>query len=187
MELLCKAVMENNVVKFESAETKGLTLSQTIEDDKKYGTMKPANGKYFTYAVMNEDLEFTEEQATKAVQFGQRRWRIYANVPKFKKVSKDFQRVIDFRIEFRTVESDPDKQLNANTIMYHYYPISKTDHPLRGLCVVNKAFYFTSHGNGVYGTEFQKHGIPVQFPNKKYSTLDFDQVYAHELGHGLGS
>jgi len=182
--LLCKAVLGKNGVEFVSAATRGLTLSQTIEDDKKYGTMKPANGKYFTYAVLNEDVEFTQKQATRAVQFGQRRWRIYANTPKFKKAKPD--EIVDFRIEFRTVESDPDKQLNENTIMYHYYPINKVDHPLRGLCVVNKAFFFTSHGNPVKGTEYEKFGIPVQYPNKYYKSLDFDQVYAHELGHGLG-
>lgn len=185
--LLCRAVLgKDGVVEFESAETKGLTLSQTIEDDKRYGTMKPANGKYYTFAILNEDVEFTQKQARQAVQFGQKKWRIYANTPKFKHVSKDFQGVIDFRIEFRTVESDPDKQLNEGTIMYHYYPISKVDHPLRGLCVVNKKFFFTSHGNPVKGTEYEKFGMRVQFPNKDYESLDFDQVYAHELGHGLG-
>ena len=184
--LLCRVILGKNGVEFESAESRGLTLSQTIEDDKKYGTFKPANGKYFTYAVLNEDEEFTQKQVIKAVQFGQRRWRIYAKLPKFKRVSKDFQGIIDFRIEFRTVESDPDKQLNEGTIMYHYDPISKIDHPLRGLCVVNKKYFFTSHGNPVKGTEYEKFGKRVQFPHKYYESLDFDQVYAHELGHGLG-
>jgi hypothetical protein len=52
--------------------------------------------------------------------------------------------------------------------------------------VVNKAFFFTRDGEGVYGTVFEQHGIPVQFPDKIYKTLDFDQIHAHELGHGLG-
>jgi hypothetical protein len=185
--LMCRVLFDKQgLVEFESAETKGLTLSQTVEDDKRYGIMHPANGKYFTYAVLNEDTEFTQKQALRSASYAQKRWRIYAKLPKFKRVKKDYNGIIDFRIEFRTVDSDPDKKLTNNTIMYHYYPINKIDHPLRGLCVVNKAFFFTSHGNGVYGTEFQKYGIQVQFPHQKYSTLDFDKVYAHELGHGLG-
>jgi len=184
--MICRASSGNNGVLFDSVETAGLTLSQTLDDDKKYGIMKPANGKYFTYAVLNEDVEFTQKESEKSVAFGQRRWRIYAELPKFKRVQKYFQGIIDFRIEFRSVESDPDKQLKENTIMYHYYPISDVTHPLRGLCVVNKSFFFTSHGEEVAGTEFIKHGIPVQFPDGKYRTFDFDKIYAHELGHGLG-
>ena len=70
--------------------------------------------------------------------------------------------------------------------MYHYYPINKVDHPLRCLSVLNKKFFFTSHGNPVKGTEYEKFGISVQYPDRHYKSLDFDQVYAHELGHGLG-
>lgn len=184
--LLCRVTFGEQGLEFESAETRGLTLSKTIEDDKKYGKMVPANGKYFTYTVLNEDDEFTQKEAENAYRYAKQRWKIYAKLPRFRRVDKNFKGIIDFRVEFRTVDTDPDKQLKNNTIMYHYYPIQKLDHPLRGLCVVNKAFFFTSHGNGVYGSEFIKHGIPVQFPSRKYKTLDFDKVLAHELGHGLG-
>ena len=183
---LCKAVIGRNGIEYESAINKGLTLTQTVEDDKKYGTMKPANGKYFTYAVFNEDNEMTIKEVEKAVQFGQRRWRIYANTPKFKRVKKDFKGVIDFRIEFRTTETDPDKQLNDGTIMYHYYPINNVDNPFRGLCVVNSKYFFTSHGNSVTGEFMSSKGVPVQYLDGQYGTIDFDQVYGHEIGHGLG-
>ena len=182
----CRISSTPNGMKFESVENKGLTINQVIENDKNFGKMVPANGEYFTYAVFNEDTEFTQKEAVNGFAFAKQRWRIYADLPSFRRVTKNFQGVIDFRVEFRTVETDPDKQLQANTIMYHYFPIQDTNNPFRGLCVVNKAFYFTSHGNGVLGSEFENQGIPVQFPDQKYQTMDFDKLLAHELGHGLG-
>jgi len=173
-------------MKFESVENNGLTLKQVIENDRNYGTMVPANGKYFTYAVLNEDGEFTEKQVEKSAAMAQRRWVMYTKMRQFRLVNHDYQGIIDFRIEFRTVETDPDNQLKSNTIMYHYFPIQDTNSPFRGLCVVNKSFYYTSHGDGVFGSEFEKHGIPVQFPDQKYQTMDFDKLYGHELGHGMG-
>ena len=163
---------------FASANTMPKSLGATIEDDKRYGKLSPANGKYFTYAILNEDEEYTVKQIHQAVTHAYRRWALYGNLPRLKKVGKDHKGPIDFRIEFRTVQSDPDKKLTENVIMYHYYPINNLQNPLRGLCVVNKKFFFTSDGlprtkiNSTSGT--------------KYSTIDFDQVYAHELGHGLG-
>ncbi len=185
--LLCRAILtDEGLVRFESVDAKGLTLSQTIQNDSTYGTYKPANGKYFTYTVLNNDVEFTERQAHKAVRYAFKRWALYAKLPKLKRVNKDYNKIIDFRIEFRTVKSDPDKKLTDNTIMYHYYPINQIDHPLRGLCVVNKKFFFTSHGNVVLGKVMQRHGVQVTSENGTYKTIDFDLVYSHELGHGLG-
>ena len=183
---LCRVEFGKNGIEFESAENKGLTISQVIEGDTQYGIMVPANGKYFTYAVLNEDDEFTQKDAENAYKFAKQRWKIYSSLPRFRRVKKDFTGIIDFRLEFRTVETDPDKQLRSSTVMYHYYPINDVNHPLRGLCVVNKAFFFTSHGNGVFGSHFEKFGIPTQFPNRTYRTLYFEQILAHELGHGLG-
>jgi hypothetical protein len=185
-KLLCKAI-DNGYGEafFQSAESRGLTLSQTIENDQKYGKFEPANGRHFTYAVLNEDTEFTEKQVHKAVRFAYNKWKLYAKLPPLKRVGRDYKGDIDFRIEFRTVETDPDKELTENTIMYHYYPIRNPEHPLRGLCVVNKKFFFTSHGNSVDGTEFIRHGVNAT-PGNKYRTYDFDNVYCHELGHGLG-
>lgn len=183
---LCRVLWDKATgVKFESAQSRGMTLSQMIEDDKTYGKMTPANGKYFTYAVLNEDQEMNRKEVERAVSFGMRRWQIYAKIPRFRRVRKGFTGIIDFRIEFRTVESDPDKQLTSGTVMYHYYPIQKLDHPLRGLCVVNKAYFFTNHGDAVSGHFMQSKGFTVQLPDGMYESLDFDKIYGHELGHGL--
>ena len=174
---ICKAVYDpaKKEVTFESAETKGLTLSQTVEDDKKYGTFKPANGKYFTYRVLNGDVEFTPKQAKKAMQFGMRRWRLYANLPPFKPAKHG--QAADFTLQFETVESDSREHMTKNTIMYHYYPIQDLQSPNRGVCVVNKRFYFTEDGKVRKGSELI--GIENNYSDGNYRTIDFDQVYHH--------
>ena len=83
----------------------------------------------------------------------------------------------DFKIEFRTTAED--NVLTSNTLMYHYYPINDINNPFRGVCVVNKDFNWTTHGNS----------IPLNdphFPTNSTKTYDFDAIYTHELGHGLG-
>lgn len=184
--LLCKAMMGRDGVEYVSAASKGLTLSATIENDKRYGTLSPANGQYFTYTILNEDDEFTEKQAHKAVRYSWWRWSLYADLPKLKRVRKDYRGPIDLKISFRTVATDPDKQLTSSTIMYAYFPIHTINNPLRGLCVVNKSYFFTTHGDPVTGEHMKRHGVPVQFPDGFYGTIDFDQVLAHEDGHRLG-
>lgn len=185
---LCRVLydFDTNKVKFDSTESRGLTLAQIIENDKQYGTMKPANGKYFTFTVVNEDVEFTTKQTRRAVNYGYMRWKIWANLPRFKYVKPDYDDIIDFRIEFRDVETDPDGRLTANTVMYHYYPISNINSRFRGLCVANKAFFFTSHGDSVKGKFMKEFGILVQLSDGDYGTLDFDTIYGHEFGHGIG-
>jgi len=181
---MCKLEIKNGKAVFESVETPTLTLSETLENDKQYGTMKPANGKYFTYKVYNEDQEFSKIQAKKALQFAQRRWRIYTNIAPFRP-ARDGE-IVDFKLYFWDVETDPDGQLSSNTVMYHYYPINDVTNRLRGMCVVNKKFFFTEHGNTVSGKFMKDLGFEVQYPDGQYRTLDFDAVYAHELGHGIG-
>lgn len=184
--LICKVEYNSNnkQIRFDSVENPGLTLTQIIENDKRYGTMKPANGKYFTFIVLNEDQEFSKKQSYRAMRYAQKRWRIYGDIPRFR-IAK-VNEVIDFRLEFRTTETDPDKNLTDNTVMYHYYPINDVNNRFRGLCVVNKKFFYTSHGDKVKGHFLESKGIEVQYPNGDYGTLDFDEVYGHELGHGLG-
>ena len=182
----CEVIYDENTkqVKFESAVNRGLSMSQIIEDDKQYGKMVPANGKYFTFRVLNEDQEFTKKESQRAMRYAQKRWRIYADLPKFKLAKKD--EIADFTLKFETVESDPDQRLNENTVMYNYYPIQDVTSRFRGLCVVNKKYFYTTHGNNVKGTFLQSKGFQVQFSNGDYGTLDFDAIYGHELGHALG-
>ena len=184
----CEVIYDENTktLRFESAVNRGLTIKQVIEDDEDYGKMVPANGKYFTFTVLNGDQEFTKKQATRAFYMAYKRWRIYADLPRAKHVKADYDGVIDFTLKFETVESDPDGRLNENTVMYHYYPIQDLTSRFRGLCVVNKKYFYTPHGNSVKGTFLQSKGFEVQFPDGHYETLDFDAIDGHELGHGLG-
>ncbi len=85
---LCRVEFGKNGIEFESAENKGLTISQVIEGDTQYGIMVPANGKYFTYAVLNEDDEFTQKDAENAYKFAKQRWKIYSSVPRVRRFIK---------------------------------------------------------------------------------------------------
>lgn len=185
--LMCKAIYNNlnGKIDFKSAKLgEGLTLPEIIDKDKAYGVMRPANGQYFTYKILNEDTEVTAKQAHSMVGFSFR--RIGIRIPfKIKKHQPWDDYPPDFRIVFETVESDPRGELTNNTIMYHYFPINDVNHPLRGLCVVNKGFYYTSSGKPI-----SMHKIdPIHYPEDTTATghtIDFDQVYTHELLHGLG-
>jgi hypothetical protein len=183
---VCKAIYNERrkKVDFESALPRALTLSQQIEEDKRYGKMTPANGKYFTYQVYNEDVEFTKKQAERAYKYATRRWRLYGDLPPFK-LAKPGE-IVDFKLYFHTVDSDPDQKLTSNVIMYHYYPINNIHNRLRGLCVVNKRFFYTTHGKNVTGKFLESKGIEVQNAENEFETIDFDTVLAHELGHGIG-
>lgn len=180
---LCRAEVDTiGNIKFDSAKSEGHTLQEIIEDDKKYGTFKPLNGKYFTYKVLDEDDEMTNKEVLKSIQYSYRRISLRTNLV-FRKVGKD--KKSDFTLDFRTVETDPDNELRPSTLMYHYYPISNINNRLRGLCVINKAFYWTSHGNPLPLNVID----PKNYPNETKNTgktYDFDQVYTHEVLHGLG-
>ena len=166
---------------FVSPMVNSTNIDDIIQEDKKYGVFKPANGKYFTYQVLNEDEEISKKDASKIIRYSFLRATRRLNI-KFKRAKAG--EVVDFKLEFRTVDTDPDKQLTDNTLMYHYYPISDINHPLRGLCVVNKAFYWTSHGKRLPYSVIDpdtEHGTAT------IRTYDFDQIYTHEaVGHGLG-
>ena len=183
-EKICKAkISRDGSIKFSSESTIGKVIEDIIEDDKKYGVFTPINGSYFTYRVLNEDKEITNKQVKKAIRYSFRRIEIRTKL-KFRPARDE--KLVDFRIEFRTVESDPDKKLTKNTLMYHYYPISYINHPFRGLCVINKAFYYTSHGKGIDMHEIDPENYPEPNSGSVGGTIDLDQVYTHEVGHGLG-
>lgn len=182
---MCKALagMNDKDVQFYSPVLDSDEINQIIEEDKKYGTFQPKNGEYYTYRVLSDDEEITAKQVLKSVQYAFRRISLRTNL-KFVRAREG--EYADLRIDFRTVESDEDKQLTNNTLMYHYYPIHNTENKLRGLCVVNKKFHWTSNGDPI-----DMHYIdPEHYPSTESGyfgkTHDFDQVYTHEVLHGLG-
>jgi len=182
---MCKAMVGRGNLEptFFSPQNDGDGMSDIIDEDKKYGTFQPINGEYFTYKVMNEDEEMNEKQITKSIQKAYRRIAVRTNL-KFRKARSDEQP--DFRIEFRTVDTDPEEHLTSGTLMYHYYPINNIANSLRGLCVVNKQFYWTTHGESLSMNIIDPDNYPDPETKWKGKTYDFDQVYTHEVLHGLG-
>lgn len=165
-EKYCEIILKNDIaVSVDGATDEKLSIEERIEEDKKYGIFKPRNGKYFTYKVHGEDVEITHKRVIKAVQFGFKRWSIYADF-RVKKARRND--IPDFNIYFKTPSEDP--LLNKNTIMYHYYPINDLNNPLRGKCVINKNFTYTASGKITNGKR----------------TMDIDQIICHEFGHGFG-
>ena len=127
----CQIILRNGqAISLDGATDKKLSIQDRIKEDKKYGTFKPRNGKYFTFKVHGEDVEITHKRVIKAVQYGFKRWSIYADFRVRKARRND---IPDFNIYFKSVSEDP--LLKKNTIMYHYYPINRLTNPNRGKCV----------------------------------------------------
>lgn len=180
---MCKATAgHDGKPQFSSAQVNSIDLTQIFEEDKRYGKFYPRNGKYFTYAVYDEDDEITNKQVLKSIQYSFRRISIRTNLV-FKRAREG--EYADFKIYFETVESDPRGELGENTLMYHYYPISNYEHSLRGVCCVNKRFYWTMDGNPIsmFKVDPDNYEEDTTWQGK---TWDFDQVYTHEVLHGLG-
>lgn len=166
MELYCELILDNGkIISLDHSSHEKLTIEQQIQEDEKYGVFKPRNGKYFTYKVHGQDVEITHKRVIKAVQYGFKRWSIYADF-KIKKLRQND--IPDFNIYFKSTTEDP--KLKQNTIMYHYYPINNLENPLRGKCVINKNFHYTDDGKLKNGKE----------------TMDIDKILCHEFGHGFG-
>lgn len=183
IERICFAtVNEKKQVSFDSQLVKGSTLEQIIEDDKQYGKMKPKNGRYFTYRVMDwEGKWITNKQITRGVTLVWNKVEKVVNL-EFRLAKED--EYADFKIYFKSVADDP--LLKENTLMYHYYPISDFDNPHRGVCVVNSDYTLTTHGEGIPLHEYNPEHYPEPTTATK-DTIDFDATYEHEgPGHGLG-
>lgn len=149
-------------------------IDNLIFSDKKFGTMMPKNG-VITWSLLNTDAEISFRAAKASMAKAFTEWALY--VPVVFKYENDFN-AADIQIMFKAQAND--KNLNGNTIAYAYYPSSK----LKAV-VFNTAFLFTQHGDSMKGSEVEKLGIKVQFPNGMYETIDLDKVTRHELGHKI--
>ena len=188
---ICKAEVDepylssrkSNIIEFNSAQLNSTEINSIIEEDKQYGVFQPFNGEHYTYRVLNEDEEITNEKVLKSIEYSYRRISLRTNL-KFRRAREG--EYADLRIEFRTVDTDPEKELQSSTLMYHYYPISNSTHRLRGLCVVNKDYFWTSTGGSLDMHYIDPEHYPE--PNSGYGgkTYDLDQTYTHEVLHGLG-
>ncbi len=180
--LLCKAIADKQNVVFEAPKLTATELLEIIQEDKKYGIFRPRNGKYFTYKALNHDIEISEKTILKGMMISTYEWAFKISYA-FRRISKDQES--DFKLEFRTTSEDP--ELTSNTIMYHYFPINDLDDPRRGLCVANSDFFFTVTGNPVDMHLIDPTHYPEPSPTNPLGiAYDFDKIYRHELGHGLG-
>ena len=141
----CFAKLKENKIKFQSKHSTIHSITKLIENDKENEIFKPCNKKYFTFKILDVDgQEITKRQLTKAIKLAFLSWSVRINI-EVKKARKG--QYADFKIKFSNPTKD--KYLDADTIMYHYYPIDDFDDPLRGLCVINSLFHYTSHGNDI--------------------------------------
>ena len=181
---ICKAIYDGpGKIKFLAPIAGSLDINDIIEQDKAYGKMHPMNGEYFTYRIENTlDIEITGKRLQKAYQKGWRRWtkRINFVIKKAKQGEP-----ADFRVIFRTPETDERGEMDYYTIGYHYFPINNISSPYRGLCVVNSKFIFTTHGEPISMHEIDPVNYPEDTTNEGM-TVDIDQFFGHEDGHGIG-
>jgi len=173
-EIICRAITNGT---FDSVRVSGVTLSNQLEDDKKFGFLEPTNG-ILTYIILNNDREIKEKQVRRAVGMALFGWRMRVPI-KFRRVKNRLD--ADIILEFRSEEED--EILNSNTLAYMYYPLGGVNN---GVCVINKRFHWTNDGKGV-----DMHYVdPVHYPTPKHTnpigkTYDLDKVLRHEFGHGI--
>jgi hypothetical protein len=173
-DMICRAKTNGT---YDSVSVSGVTLEQQIQNDVKFGFLKPTNGllKYF---IHNFDGEISEKNTRRAVGMALFGWRIRVPI-KFRRV-KDW---IDADITIRFSSEDEDDILDKNTLAYMFYPLGGIND---GKCVVNTRFFWTNDGKGV-----DMHKIdPMHYPHASNSnpigkTYDLDQVLRHEFGHGV--
>jgi len=179
-ELLCKARISRdgrNVV-FESALAASVILETQIKDDKKFGFLSPTNG-ILRYAIMNRDDRLSERDTKKMIGVALWGWEIETPINFVRVLPTEYS---DMKIYFRDEVEDPN--LDSHTLAYHYYPIASIG--FRGVCVINKRFYKTLHGNVV-----SLHLIdPIHYPDPDTApvqgkTWDGDTILRHEFGHGV--
>ena len=96
--------------------TEVLTVPEMIEDDKRYGTLEPRNGKYFTFKVIDMPKEeLPRKTIVKAAQHGLNRLRFHTNLNI--RQTKDTTQPTDLTIIGRTPKTDERTDMSVKTIM----------------------------------------------------------------------
>jgi len=174
-DVLCKLKTNG---KFESIMATSTDIHTIIQDDQKYGFLKPKNG-IITHSIFNKDVELTAVQVRRADNISLTGWGIDTPI-KFRHVKPSENAMM----ELSFADKEQDSNLDDQTIAYHGYPLTGSD--LHGICVVNTAFFYTAHGNTV-----SLHDIdPIHYPDpitapKQGKSWDIDKILRHERGHGV--
>lgn len=154
------------------------SISTVLLNDKKYGLLRPRDGKSFSYKILSLDKEVTERQVVRAVSSALFNWHLHLNLDYHKCKSNELP---DITIQFKSIAEDP--TLNTSTLAYMYYPLGgKTN----GVMVINTMFYWTNNGEGIdmYFIDPIHYPTPGSSKNKG-ETHDLDKVLTHEFGHGI--
>jgi len=189
-EAICRVIRSGNKLEFKTEYVKygniigrasdpnGNEVQTIIASDKKFGLLKPKNGKSYGYFITNKDDEVTNRQVRRAVAMALWRWKLGLKFEFHKAKSKQ---EADLVFEFRNESDDP--ILNSSTLAYMYYPLGGSNN---GHCIINRRFYWNLSGNPV-----SMHFIdPVHYPDITTAPIqglahDLDQVLGHEIGHGV--
>ena len=178
-QLICRITKDGT---FESASSVKSKTEAMFALDKNYGYMK--NDGIITYSIENDDQEITLEETEKAMMIACYEWSLDTNIEfipirQYRETHPGAEPMI--RVIFR--DESEDEILNPSTIAYMGYPMN--GNVFYGLLVLNKRYVFSIAGNPISGHEMQKLGLKVQFLDGKYTTMDLDKIFRHEIGHGV--
>lgn len=151
-------------------------LRDLIQSDKKYGLLSPDSKGWITWQTYDYDSEITIDQVNYCIRIALTGWQHKVNA-KFRPAKKGDDAIL--KIYFSDPQHDPN--MTANTLAYHYYPFVREK---RGICVINRDFYFTVDGKPVSLTIIDPKNYPKP-TTRKGKTYDLDQVLRHEFGHGV--
>ena len=187
--IICRAITSGNSINYVTEKIQdGIitklpepltdSLATVLQNDKKYGVLKPRDGKSFSYKIISLDKEVTEKQVLRSITSALFNYKLYLQLEYHRCRGIESP---DITVSFKSISEDP--TLNTSTLAYMYYPLGgKTN----GVMVINSMFYWTSHGEGIDMFFID----PVHYPTpgsskNKGQTHDLDKVITHEFGHGI--
>lgn len=154
-----------------------IDLQNLINEDKKYGKILPPANGWITYKVYDGDKEMNREDVEYLVRIALGNYQRKFDI-KFRP-AKDFESAM-LKISF----TDPqhDKNMTGSTLAYHYYPYFTEK---RGICRINRNYYYTVHGRRLNLSIIDPEHYPDPTKAKEAPTWDLDQILIHEFGHGI--
>lgn len=170
--MFCKIVKTEKGIEAQDSTNPDFPIDEIIEQDKRYGFMKPKNGM-LTWGLLNNDVEISYRSAKDSTADAFIEWYFYTPI-RFV-YTKDFNNA-DIQILFRSQQQD--SNLTGSTIAYAWYPFTG-----KRQIVINTGFIYTKTGEVMKGSDVEKLGIKVQFPDGHYETMDLDKIVRHEIGH----
>lgn len=178
-ELICR-LLNTGRCDYDRIELNGdelpIDLQNLIREDKKYGYLTPDSSGYITYRVYDGDREMPLEAVSDLVRMALTQYQLKFQV-KFRRAKRTEKAMLN--ISF----SDPqtDKYMTGSTLAYHGYPGGA----LRGICRINRNYYYTSHGLRLSLHVIDPEHYPDPAKAKNAPTWDLDQILLHEFGHGV--